>query len=84
MEVTPSDVDCLGEEEVRGGVLDIGRSVGGSLGLLGEGRDSGSLCLGGGFDVDGVSKNQSEDLTFFGIRPLCRKQIFLTLALSTS
>ena len=31
MEVTPSDVDSLGEEEVRGGVLESGRSAGGSL-----------------------------------------------------
>ena len=31
MEVTPSDVDSLGEEEVRGGVLDSSRSAGGSL-----------------------------------------------------
>lgn len=66
MEVTPSEVDSLGEEEVRGGVLDSGRSKGGSLEPLEEYWGSGVLCLGGGFV--GFSANKLDDLTFFASR----------------
>lgn len=66
MEVTPSEVDSLGEEEVRGGVLDSGRSAGGSLEPLEECWGSGVLCLGGGFV--GFSANKSDDFTFFASR----------------
>lgn len=63
MEVIFLEVDNLGEEEVRGVVLDSGRLVGGFLEFLEECWGLGVLCLGGGFV--GFLVNKLDDFIFF-------------------